>query len=293
MLLSHSYSPDLFSPTPLEFSWNTKKGSVFTAWLWRFSQRLWLRWVCIQSIPVHFSLGTLPQNPRYGHNPTAVRFLGLSSIAHPAPCSRPTPGPRFCALSSVPGPQWARYLKQHPQVSPPALSSDPVFSSAHHPSSPATRTRTRVSRHLWGERWWRRGPSSSKAPDGTARPARNSLAPPHTHAHLTSRQDRCVNLPGESQVERKNRDWISTPASGPTFLTEGAQEGVCTPRRMRSKRCVCAHTAHAPWVGRVQCWLRFSRHSGRVLEPQGLWLMRKGHKDYFFFFPGQSFSCIH
>ena len=35
--------------------------------------------------PVHFSLGTLPQNPRYSHNPTAVRFLGLSLIAPPCP----------------------------------------------------------------------------------------------------------------------------------------------------------------------------------------------------------------
>ena len=55
--------------------------------------------------PVHFSLGTLPQNPRYSHNPTAVRFLGLSLIAHPNPCPGPTAGPRFCALLSAPGPQ--------------------------------------------------------------------------------------------------------------------------------------------------------------------------------------------
>src|SRR5574337_311169 len=45
--------------------------------------------------PVHFSLGTLPQNPRYSHNPTAVPFLGLSLIAHPNPCPGPTAGPRF------------------------------------------------------------------------------------------------------------------------------------------------------------------------------------------------------
>ena len=59
----------------------------------------------------HFSLGTLPQNSRYGHNPTAVQFLGLSLIAHPAPCPGPTVGPVFCAMSSVPGPLWTRYLK--------------------------------------------------------------------------------------------------------------------------------------------------------------------------------------
>ena len=35
--------------------------------------------------PVHFSLGTLPQNPRYSHNPTAVRFLGLSLDRPPPP----------------------------------------------------------------------------------------------------------------------------------------------------------------------------------------------------------------
>ena len=95
-------------------------------------------------------------------------------------------------------------------------------------------------RHLWGERWLHWRPSASKAPDRTARPAQNSLAPPHIHAHLNSRQDTFVNLPGESQVVRKNGDWINRRVSGPTLLTE------CSGTRMRNKghaqQGVRAHT---------------------------------------------------
>ena len=97
-----------------------------------------------------------------------------------------------------------------------------------------------ASRHLWGERWLHWRPSASKAPDRTARPAQNSLAPPHIHAHFNSRQDTFVNLLGDSQVVRKNRDWINRPVSGPTLLTE------CSGTRMRNKghaqQGVRAHT---------------------------------------------------
>ena len=103
--MSHSYSPDLFPPTPLEFSWNTKKGSVFYSLTMAIFSVSGAEVRLHTEQPVHFSLGTLPQNPQYSHNPTVVRFLGLSLIAHPNPCPGPTAGPRFCALSSVSGPQ--------------------------------------------------------------------------------------------------------------------------------------------------------------------------------------------
>jgi len=179
-------------------------------------------------------------------------------------------------------------MSQISQTAPPSLpplSSDPLLSSAHRPSFPATKTRSMASQHLWGERWRPRGPSSSKAPHGTARPAQNSLAPPHTHAHLNSRQDRSVNLPGESQVVRKNRDWINTPVSGPTLLTECAQEGGCAPRHVHSKGC--AHTlsmlpefgvCSAGWgfpATKVESW------NHRV---SGGW--EKGLKTVFFSFQG-------
>ena len=151
-----------------------------------------------------------------------------------------------------------------------------------------------ASRHLWGERWLHWRPSSSKAPDRTARPAQNSLAPPHIHAHLNSRQDTFVNLPGESQVVRKNRDWINRPVSGPTLLTE------CSGTRMRNKghaqQGVRAHTrTHCACSLRWACAVPVEvfpplRQSP---EPHGLWRMRKGLEEYIFFFPVQSFLCIH
>mgnify|MGYP007134178744 CR=1 FL=1 len=143
-------------------------------------------------------------------------------------------------------------MNQISQIAPPSLpppSSYPLPSSAHCPSSPTTKARSMASQHLWGERWLPWGPSSSKAPDLTARPARNSLAPPHTHTHLNSRQDRPVNLPGESQVVRKNRDWINRPVSRPTLLTDRSG------RRMRTK-------AHAQQ--------RMRTHTLRMLTELGL-----------------------
>ena len=198
--------------------------------------------------PVHFSLGTLPQNPRYSHNPTAVRFLGLSLDRPPRPLPRSHCRPQsLCSVVSSRAP-----VNQISQIAPPRLpppSSYPLPSSAHCPSSPATKARTMASQHLWGERWLPWGPSSSKALDHTTQPAQNLLAPPHTHTHLNSRQDRSVNLPRESQVVRKNRDWINRPVSGPTLLTERSG------RHMRTK-------AHAQQ--------RMRTHTLRVLTELGV-----------------------
>ena len=178
-------------------------------------------------------------------------------------------------------------MNQISQIAPASLpppSSDPLPFSVHRPSSPITRTRTMAPWHLWGERWQPRGPSFSMAPYCNVRPAQNSLAPPHTYSH-NSRQDRYVDLPGKSQVVRKNWDRINMSIWGLTLLIECAQEGACAARDF-------THPAHT-WVGRVQCGLRFSRHWGRLLELQRLWRMRKGLEDYIFFLPGQSFLCIH
>ena len=245
--MSHSYSPDLFSPTPLEFSWNTKKGSVFTAWLWDFlSVCGWGESACRATGPLlswHLTTKSAIQSqPHCG--PLSRPFLNRPPQPLPRSHCRPQ---ILCSVVS-----FRASMNQISQIAPPSLpppSSYPLPSSAHCPSSPPPKARSTASQHLWGERWLPWEPSSSTALDRTARPARNSLAPPHTHTHLNSRQDRPVNLPGESQVVRKNRDWINRPVSGPTLLTERSG------RRMRTK-------AHAQQ--------RMHTHTLRMLTELGL-----------------------
>ena len=133
--------------------------------------------------------------------------------------------------------------------------------------------------------------SGSKAPNRTARPTPNSLAPPHTHT---------LELQ-TGQICEPTR-WVSSSEKEPglnkqTRLRHNAPHRMLRKAYVHQGACAAmdahAHTAHPLWVGPVQCPLRFSRHWGRLLEPQGLWRMRKGLEDYIFFLPLQSFVCIH
>ena len=147
--------------------------------------------------PVHFSLGTLPQNPRYSHNPTAVRFLGLSLDRPPRPLPRSHCRPQsLCSVVSSRAP-----VNQISQIAPQV--------SPHHHPTPCPPLPTALSLPPPGQELWRHDTCEGLPPQ---RPQIALPDPPQTRwlpltrTHLNSRQDRSVNLPGESQVVRKNRD---------------------------------------------------------------------------------------
>lgn len=276
MLLSHSFTDLIFN------SWENSVG-------YEKASGLGPRYVflsvavadrgCIQATG-HFSSGT-PANLWHSHNPLQCSSPGLTIATAPGRnhCS-PKPGCR-------PGDTMNQISPNSTPKFPPIIILPPALLCPL-PSSPATRARTIASRHLWGEDGYIEGLLPQRRQIALPDHAQNSLAPPHIHAHLNSRRDTFVNLPGESQVVRKNRDWINRPVSGPTLLhrmlrNAYAQQGACA----AGVRALQEHTAHAPAFGTCSAGWGFPTIEARVLEPQGLWRMRKGLEDYIF-----SFSAV-
>ena len=100
--------------------------------------------------PVHFSLGTLPQNPRYSHNPTAVRFLGLSLDRPPRPLPRSHCRPQsLCSVVSSRAP-----VNQISQIAPQV--------SPHHHPTPCPPLPTALPLRPPRQELWRRNTCEEK-----------------------------------------------------------------------------------------------------------------------------------
>ena len=108
-----------------------------------------------------------------------------------------------------------------------------------------------ASRHLRGERWRPRGPSSSKAPNRTARPTPNSLAPPHTHTLELQTGQICEPTCWVSSSEKEpglNKQTRLRPnAPHRTLRKADAHQGACAARgahaqtlRMLSELGLCS-----------------------------------------------------